>query len=192
MNQEPSRLLRAAVSLLLLSSASGCSLIFVRTPPSDGRITARVRSGDCTTSRLAPGFDTTFAALQLLRTGLAATAPDRIYEDPKAPLSREADIALGVGFMALFAGSAIYGFVNTSRCSRMQRGDEHEGESPADPPERWEASTPATRPPPPAPPVTPPVVAESPAASSSPPPPPPAPEPPSEPAPPPSASEIVQ
>ncbi|HET9953014.1 MAG TPA: hypothetical protein VFQ61_00850 [Polyangiaceae bacterium] len=44
--------------------------------------------------------------------------PNEVYE--KAPLSRGADIAVGVGLAALFAGSAVYGFKGTSACRRAQ------------------------------------------------------------------------
>lgn len=146
MKQTPSPLLRAAVSLLLLSTTAGCSFIFVRTPPNDGRISSRVRSGDCTSSKLAPGFDTAFGALQLVRTGMAAGAADSVYERPGAPLSREADIALGASFTALFVGSAIYGFINTSQCSRLQHDDGEAQEDAPEPPSRWSTDAPRASP----------------------------------------------
>jgi len=158
MKQTQSKIARAAVSLLLLSSSSGCSFIFVRTPPNDGRIATRVRSGDCTSSKLAPGFDTAFGALELVRTGMAASASNSVYDRPDAPLSREADIALGASFTALFLGSAIYGFVNTSRCSRLQQGDDQDPEDASAPPSRWGTATPKARP-----------VAEPPPAAAAPP-----------------------
>lgn len=186
MKQRASKLARAAASLLLLSSTSGCSFIFVRPPPSDGRLTARVGAKDCTSSKLAPGFDTAFGALELVRTGMAAGADDSVYENPNAPLSREADIALGVGFTALFVSSAIYGFVNTSRCSRIQHGDDHAPESLPEPPETWGANAQQARPV-----AAPPPLAAPPPPVSSPPPPAPASEPPSDPGPSP-APESVQ
>ncbi len=134
------------MSLLLISSGTGCSLIFVKTPANDGNVSSRLSGGNCTSSRVAPALDTTFATLQLVRTGLAASASDSVYDNPKAPLSREADIALGAGFMALFTGSAIYGFVNTSRCSRLKRGGDGDQPSAPDPAETWATTTPVTRP----------------------------------------------
>lgn len=130
-------------ALLLLSSTCGCSFIFVRTPPSGGQPNAGVGSRSCTSSKLAPALDTVFGGLQLVRTGLAASAPDSTYESKDAPLSREADVALGVGFATLFVSSAIYGFVNTAECSsRHHREDEGPPRS-SDPPETWQASTPS-------------------------------------------------
>lgn len=145
-----SKTVHVAMSLLFLSSTSGCSFIFVKTPPSDppphGGVTSRVAPADCTTSRLAPGFDTAFATLQLVRTGMAAAASDNVYNDPNQPLSREADIALGVTFATLFLSSAIYGFVSTSRCSRLQHGEDYDPPSAAEPRETWGASVRETRP----------------------------------------------
>lgn len=170
MKQIPSRLIHAAMSLLLLSSSSGCSLIFVKTPANDGSVSSRSSGGDCTSSRLAPALDTVVGALQLVRTGMAASASDSVYENPDAPLSREADIALGAGFMALFVGSAIYGFAHTNECSRLKHGTEADRGTPPDPAESWSSSSPPTRPSP--------ASSSSPAAPATSTPTPPAPEPP--------------
>jgi hypothetical protein len=113
--------LRSRLTALTLAFASsGCSLIFVKPPPRaplrpvDGSPTA------CTSSKLAPVLDTLGAGLEGVRIAYAATAPDSVYADPKQPLSRAADIGLGVGFAALFVGSAIYGYGNTARCARLK------------------------------------------------------------------------
>ena len=183
MKQVPSRLIHAAISLFFLSSSSGCSLIFVKTPANDGSVSSRSSGGDCTSSRLAPALDTVVGALQLVRTGMAASASDSVYENPDAPLSREADIALGAGFMALFVGSAIYGFAHTNQCSRLKHSTEADRVTPPNPAESWTSSSPPTRPSPassssPAAPATnppappPPPASESPAAADVPLPPP--------------------
>lgn len=107
------------VALLGLSTVnSACSLIFVKPPEGSGRIVRR--DPNCTSSKVAPVLDTIFTGLQVLRTGLAASADKSVYENPDQPLSREADIGLGVGFTALFLGSAIYGYANTSRCAALE------------------------------------------------------------------------
>src|SRR3954464_7520626 len=121
MKPRPCLLTRAVAAFALLISTPGCSFIFV-TPPSssaDGNVASTSPAGECTTSRLAPGLDSAFGALEVVRTGVALAADDSVYSDPKQPLSRGADIALGLGLTALFVGSAIYGFANTSRCSRQ-------------------------------------------------------------------------
>ncbi|MDF3065863.1 MAG: hypothetical protein K0R38_1464 [Polyangiaceae bacterium] len=57
--------------------------------------------------------------------------------------------------MVLFVSSAIYGFVNTSSCSRLKNGDDYDPQSPPESPETWSASTPETRPAEPLPAVAP-------------------------------------
>jgi hypothetical protein len=142
--QQKLHVLTSAIAIVtLLATSSGCSFIFVKTPPADGRI-VKARAGDCTSSRLAPGFDTAFGTLQLVRTAMAAAAPDRVYEDPNQPLSRGADIGLGVGFAALFVGSAVYGFVNTSRCSRLRANLDSDTSTSEEPAEKWQPTASAS------------------------------------------------
>jgi hypothetical protein len=73
---------------------------------------------ECTTSKMAPVFDTLFAGLELVRTGVALSADDYDYRD--FPISRGADIAFGVGFTGLFAASAGYGYATTSKCQSVK------------------------------------------------------------------------
>jgi hypothetical protein len=115
----------------LVVTSSGCSLIFVKPPSRDS-------PGQCTSSKLAPVVDSIVTGLQVGRTAYAVAAPDSVYEDPDAPISREVDVGFGVGLSALFLGSAIYGFANTSKCSRRMgapRQPFHKEEEPA---EKWE------------------------------------------------------
>lgn len=104
-------MLRSVVVIGVLACAStGCSLLFVKPPSSDG-------AKQCTRSKLAPVLDALAGSAEVVRTGVAIAAEDSEYQD--APISRSTDIALGVGFTALFVGSAIYGAVNTSECSKQ-------------------------------------------------------------------------
>jgi hypothetical protein len=146
-------LLKLLGSVGLLISTSGCSLIFVKTAPSPGG-PAVTRSSSCTSSPLAPIIDTAVGGFEVVRTVMAATADSAVYQDPKQPLSREADIGLGLGFTALFLGSAAYGFINTGQYASRQSG--HEDDTPAeegDATERWQR--PPVRAPRPARPVAP-------------------------------------
>ncbi len=165
MKRNFSQLTRAAVCLLLVGSGSGCSFTFVKTPATDGRISSRLAGGDCTSSQLAPVLDTVFTGLQVARVGMAATARSSAYKD--APISRGADIALGAGFIALFASSAVYGFVSTSKCSRLQKAADED--IAPDPVDTWSGRARATRPTP--------ASSPSPRPSVTPPPPPPSPAP---------------
>ena len=160
MKQPQYVLTRLVTITTLLATTPGCSFLFVKTPPDDGGsiVQQRARAGDCTSSKIAPGFDTAFGTLQVIRTGMAAAAPDSVYEDPNQPLSRGADIALGVGFAALFISSAVYGFSNTSRCSKLNADSDSEAATPEEPAEKWGPAAPAIA----ASPETPPVAEPSP------------------------------
>lgn len=103
--------------------SSGCSLLFVKAPPAAVPQLDAAPTEDCTSSRAAPILDTIFAGLEAARTGVALAVDDSVYDSPNQPLSRGADVALGVGFTALFLGSAIYGYLTTARCDRAQRGE---------------------------------------------------------------------
>jgi hypothetical protein len=73
---------------------------------------------DCTSSKAAPVIDTLVGAYQAVRTGYAIQSTNGDYAGQ--PISREADILLGVGLFTLFVGSAIYGFDSTDQCSKLQ------------------------------------------------------------------------
>lgn len=137
-------LTRACVALCFASSLGGCSFLFVERAPA--KVAPDTRP-DCTTSVAAPVVDTVVATLQGVRTVIALAASDADYSD--APISREADIAFGVGFSVLFAASAAYGFGATSTCDRVQR-DASASAEPAGPREPSSATrlAPSARPPP--------------------------------------------
>jgi hypothetical protein len=120
MNHSLARWLHRSIGLLLLAAQPGCSLIFVTPPRSDGRIVQRPK--DCTSSKAAPIVDSIIGGLQVARTGLAVAADDSDYSD--APISREADIGLGVAFTTLFVGSAVYGFLQTGHCQSLRDAEE--------------------------------------------------------------------
>ena len=105
-----------SVSLILCAYfASGCSFIFTSGPPpkpDDG--SARPPGADCSTSRAPPIVDSILAGLQVARTAYAATADKSVYEN--FPISREADIGIGVALTAVAFVSGAYGFGATSSC----------------------------------------------------------------------------
>jgi hypothetical protein len=124
--------LRPATGVCVLAISlycSGCSLLFVTAPPKPPPVEPSARAEvSCTSGKAAPVLDTVFATLEVARTALAAAAPDSTYQN--APISRGADIALGLGFTALFLGSAVYGFTQTSQCKALKgpeprRPEEH-------------------------------------------------------------------
>jgi hypothetical protein len=97
----------------------GCSFLFVDTPPTvHGDEPPAMRSVQCTSSVAAPVVDTVIAAFEAVRTGFALGADDADYHN--YPISRGADIAIGLGLTGLFAAAAGYGYVNTSECSDLK------------------------------------------------------------------------
>jgi hypothetical protein len=125
--------LPAALAALFALSSTGCSLLFVNERPSPRSGTIGPRAGKCTSSQVAPVLDTIFTGLEATRVVYAASADDSVYRNPNQPLSRGADLALGLGFTALFLGSSIYGYVATGNCRKHERNSddtsEHEWES---------------------------------------------------------------
>lgn len=100
--------------------ASGCSFTFVDGPPRHApAYVSAPREVPCTESRLAPILDTTAAALEGLRAAVALASSKQAYE--RVGLDRSWEAGLGIGFAALFASSAVYGFVMTHECSRYYR-----------------------------------------------------------------------
>ena len=106
--------LSCALILSLTTVLPGCSFLFT-TAPKHAQPSVEFVSNKCTTSKAAPIVDTVIAGLEGVRTGLALAADQSTYDH--APISRGADIALGVGFLALFGASAIYGYSVTGECS---------------------------------------------------------------------------
>lgn len=104
---------RIVVSLLQLPLlfSTGCSFLFVQAPPAGH---AELSQFDCTSSMAAPVLDTVAAGFQVVRTGIALAADEADYAD--FPLSRGADIALGLGFTALFTAAFVHGFSTTADC----------------------------------------------------------------------------
>jgi hypothetical protein len=125
------------LTAISMVACTGCSLLFVKPPPSTGKIQTGAPK-KCTTSRAMPILDTIVTGFEVVRTGMAVGADKSVYSDPDQPLSREADIALGVGFAALFLGSAVYGYSATARCDQAP-GPEAAPDT--DPPERWSGAS---------------------------------------------------
>ncbi len=103
------------VALIALSpGVSGCSFLFTTAPPSHAERLPPGAPLECTTSKLAPALDTTFAAAEGVRTGLALAADDSNYEDK--PIGRGLQVGVAAGLTALFAAAAVYGFSITGGC----------------------------------------------------------------------------
>lgn len=114
---------RARAWLLPLAlPLSGCSFLFVDAPPAHPERYSTHSEMPCTSSKVAPIIDSVLAGYELVRTTAAVAASDDAYDD--LPISRGADIGLGLGFLALFGASAAYGYVVTAECSdaKARRG----------------------------------------------------------------------
>ena len=99
-----------AFALLLLPPLSGCSLLFVESPPPSHH--QRLRYFDCTSSRLAPIVDTVVAtSYGLTGVAMAAYAADDEVRGDAVPM-----VLLPLGVAALFGVSAAHGFSTTSDC----------------------------------------------------------------------------
>lgn len=102
-----SRLLCVVCAVL----SSGCSVLFVQSPPSDARDLPLSEEVECSTSKVAPVIDVALATTQVVGTAYALSRSDY-----SAPISKEADVALGIGLTAAYAASAIHGFSATGEC----------------------------------------------------------------------------
>jgi hypothetical protein len=110
--------IRIVVALALASC--GCSFCFVTPPPVPHKQPVARPEADCSTSVVAPVIDGLITGYQVFRTGYALQASDRDYN--AVPISREADMAIGIGMSALFLASTIYGGVNVAACKRLKHG----------------------------------------------------------------------
>ncbi len=102
----------------MVFACSGCSFLFTTKAPSQPERLPPNERIECTSSKAAPVIDTIVGGLEVVRTGVALGADDSDYRN--VAISREADIALGVAFSALFISSAAYGYTVTSRCSALK------------------------------------------------------------------------
>lgn len=149
--------LRGALILGMAGFLPGCSFLFTTAPKHAE--SSQFESSKCTTSKAAPIVDTLITGLEGVRTGLALSADNSTYDH--APISRAADVGLGVGFVALFGASAIYGYYVTGACSARRNGavvvehrKEPEDREPGDPDEspppaprqQWNTPRPRTAP----------------------------------------------
>jgi len=105
-----------------LALNTGCSFIFVNTPPSDLSDEEAIRtSPDCTSNEFWPIFDATGVVASGVNVGLVGASPQ--YTDDQKKLLMSLHAAYGV----LYAASAVYGFYETAKCKELKDKFEHEG-----------------------------------------------------------------
>src|SRR4051812_44485861 len=104
------------ILLVLLSSTSGCSLLFMKRAPE--RIVTPQSYVDCTTSVAAPVLDSVCGGYFVLNgVGWAAA---NCQGDSSCESTQTAGVLLSVGLLALCGGSAISGFSEASRCEQLR------------------------------------------------------------------------
>jgi hypothetical protein len=103
--------LRFPVVALMASICSACSFLVVRPAPrksADGQLNSSI---DCTQNNWAPNADVMLGMGELTGAGVA------FVEGGTPP----AIIGLGAAIAAVFVGSAVYGYSNTTRCHARNR-----------------------------------------------------------------------
>jgi hypothetical protein len=136
MSRSPNFYALAALATLSLT-CSGCSLLFTKKAPANTESLPLTMPVKCTSSVVAPVVDSFIGGYQLFRTGMAISSDDSAY-GANAPITREADIGIGVTLAALFVTSAVYGYVVTNECRTFkarQAGFPSDGHEPK---ERYE------------------------------------------------------
>jgi hypothetical protein len=99
--------------LAVALSQVGCSRVFLTPAHHYNGVVNR----QCSTGQGLPTADVLFATLQGARTVYALAADDSAYAN--AALSREADVGLGLVFLASFISSAVYGFTEVNDCREL-------------------------------------------------------------------------
>lgn len=117
------------VAASLTCSLSGCSYLFVSGPGDWSPERPPQQKPDCTTTPVMPLIDGIITGIQGVRTILAISLDDRDYVD--SPLSREADIGLGLGLGVLFLASTITGANRISDCKGAERAWQREKAKPS-------------------------------------------------------------
>lgn len=105
---------RLVISVAVMMS--GCSFVLVSGPPANHR---ELPVFECTTSRLGPGLDVIWTALQALNLATALSSSEAEWDENfggSAPLSRSASIPLYSALGVLGAAGMYYGFSRTGRC----------------------------------------------------------------------------
>ncbi len=65
-------------------------------------------------------MDSAVAVYQLAGVTYVSTLDESRFRN--YPISKQEDMAIGAALAAVFAGSAIYGYVSASRCRRVKQG----------------------------------------------------------------------
>jgi hypothetical protein len=105
-----------SVAFALWGPAAGCSFIFTAAPTERDRSPNRPleQRVSCSTHYAPPLLDVLLTGVQVVSTVIAVRRSDADYRG--APISRDADVGIGVAVTGLALSSAIYGFRAVGEC----------------------------------------------------------------------------
>src|SRR2546426_1812540 len=101
----------AMIGMLL---SCGCSWIFIERAPANHQ---QMAAFDCTSNVAAPVLDAIWGGLNLVGGLSAAGGSDRSWN---GPADRGTTMVVGLGWAAISAASAAYGFVHTNACRQAK------------------------------------------------------------------------
>jgi hypothetical protein len=108
------------LATLLSVGCFGCSFVLVSGPPSEPTERTPDAAARCTTSVVYPVLDSVGAGVGALNMGIAASASPGKVTWYGAEMDADTGMALGVTQLAIFGAGAVYGFIQTSRCSSLR------------------------------------------------------------------------
>lgn len=106
--------------------ALGCSFIVVSGPPSAPEERTEKAANECTTNVAPPVVDANLAFWTGVLLMVAAAKADSFEHETNVEwwglgMTPGTTLAVGAANLAVFGGSATYGFIQTSRCGRLQQ-----------------------------------------------------------------------
>lgn len=104
------------VFVILALCSSGCSFVFVRGPSSTIHTPGIGSYVVCSESRAPPLWDTVFAALSVAGVATATVVATDTYRGTTNNALANASMGGNVALLALFASSAVTGYIKTARC----------------------------------------------------------------------------
>lgn len=107
---------RLSITLAVAALQLGCSFIGVRRAP-DGALAGEPL--DCTTSQVLPALDAAAAGTEVLAVALLPAIANQGYPKPSTAYLATV-VGVHLGWLALYAGSAVWGFKQTGRCQEAK------------------------------------------------------------------------
>jgi hypothetical protein len=110
--------LRAGVPILVVFQLAGCS--FGVQAPRGGKHPSRASAESCTSAYTLPAFDALSAGFGAYGTAVSLAADDEVSL-AGVEIDKEAGLAISLVQLGLFGASAVYGFVQVSRCNAARK-----------------------------------------------------------------------